>query len=207
MAAIYHAGGNSNTANGIGRLPNGAAAGGGGGAAAAGGGAEGWLRPAWQAEQRRIEGLELLDELEEWRLLQVGRAFKRFCLGFDGLFLVRNPPCRIATGLPRLARHPCVAYQSGMGGCQHQWGTERCKIACKSCRGCQLAPWWSSTLSHYLSVLYHTEVYCMIWFACTLVCMYLQEHYCLALGVLGDGPSGGWLADALRLQQLAALTK
>jgi hypothetical protein len=29
------------------------------------------LRPSWQAERRRIEGLELLDELEEWVLLQV----------------------------------------------------------------------------------------------------------------------------------------
>jgi hypothetical protein len=29
------------------------------------------LRLSWQAERRRIEGLELLDELEEWRLLQV----------------------------------------------------------------------------------------------------------------------------------------
>lgn len=32
----------------------------------------GWLRPWWQAERVRIERLELLDELEEWRLLQVG---------------------------------------------------------------------------------------------------------------------------------------
>lgn len=32
----------------------------------------GWLRPSWQVERQRIEGLELLDELEEWKLLQVG---------------------------------------------------------------------------------------------------------------------------------------
>lgn len=31
----------------------------------------GWLRPSWQAERVRIERLELLDELEEWKLLQV----------------------------------------------------------------------------------------------------------------------------------------
>jgi hypothetical protein len=31
----------------------------------------GWLRPSGQAERVRIEGLELLDELEEWKLLQV----------------------------------------------------------------------------------------------------------------------------------------
>jgi hypothetical protein len=33
-----------------------------------------WLRQHWQQDRKRIEGLELLDELEEWRLLQVGRA-------------------------------------------------------------------------------------------------------------------------------------
>lgn len=30
-----------------------------------------WLRPEWQQERARIERLELLDELEEWHLLQV----------------------------------------------------------------------------------------------------------------------------------------
>jgi hypothetical protein len=36
-----------------------------------GGSGGGWLRPEWQAERRRIERLEMLDELEEWLLLQV----------------------------------------------------------------------------------------------------------------------------------------
>lgn len=31
----------------------------------------GWLHGQWRAERRRIERLELLDELEEWILLQV----------------------------------------------------------------------------------------------------------------------------------------
>lgn len=122
MAAV-HAGGSNGGSSGSSRLPASVRPGSPGiaaaGASAAGGGGgaddddvvgvcsrqqqevNGWLRPRWQAERRRIEGLEMLDELEEWKLL--------------------------------------------------------------------------------------------------------QEHYCLAVGVLGDGP-GSWLAEALQLQQLAALT-
>jgi hypothetical protein len=64
MAAVYHGGcsGNSNGAGGT------AAA----AAAAAAGASSGWLRPGWVSERCRIERLELLDELEEWRLMQVG---------------------------------------------------------------------------------------------------------------------------------------
>jgi hypothetical protein len=50
MAAVYH-----------GRSSSGSAA----------AGCGGWLRPAWVSERARIERLELLDELEEWRLMQV----------------------------------------------------------------------------------------------------------------------------------------
>lgn len=42
-------------------------------------------------------------------------------------------------------------------------------------------------------------------FSLWCVCASVQEHYCLAVGVLGDEPDG-WLAEALQLQQLAALT-
>lgn len=35
------------------------------------GSVRGWLCPSWQAERSRVERLELLDELEEWKLLQV----------------------------------------------------------------------------------------------------------------------------------------
>jgi len=35
-------------------------------------------------------------------------------------------------------------------------------------------------------------------------CLVLQGHYCLALGVLGDGPDA-WLSEALQLSRLAAL--
>lgn len=47
--------------------------------------ASGWLRPGWEAERRRIEGLEMLDELEEWKLLQVRVA----------VWLQRQQQCRI----------------------------------------------------------------------------------------------------------------
>lgn len=69
MAAIYHAGGSSSTRQRPGNgLPGGLLQ----PAAAAGAGSNaGWLRPSWQAERGRIERLELLDELEEWKLLQV----------------------------------------------------------------------------------------------------------------------------------------
>ncbi|KAF6261105.1 S-adenosyl-L-methionine-dependent methyltransferase [Scenedesmus sp. NREL 46B-D3] len=60
MAAVYHGGSRGGTSCGA-------------GAAAAG--CCGWLRPAWVAERGRIERLELLDELEEWRLLQ-----EHYCL-------------------------------------------------------------------------------------------------------------------------------
>jgi len=43
-----------------------------GASAAADDAGSGWLRPSWQVERQRIERLELLDELEEWKLLQVG---------------------------------------------------------------------------------------------------------------------------------------
>jgi hypothetical protein len=76
MAAVYYGGSSSSSSGGRGRpfgLPHAPAA------AAAGSddsssSDSGWLAPSWQSERRRIESLEFLDELEEWRLLQVRRG-------------------------------------------------------------------------------------------------------------------------------------
>ncbi|WIA20144.1 hypothetical protein OEZ85_005994 [Tetradesmus obliquus] len=60
MAAVYH--GRSSGS-------------GSGSSSGAAGGCGGWLRPFWCGERGRIERLELLDELEEWRLMQ-----EHYCL-------------------------------------------------------------------------------------------------------------------------------
>lgn len=80
MAAVYYSGSSNSSSSSTPGRHQGAIA------AAAGGAGGGWLRASWQAERRRIEGLELLDELEEWKLLQV--CWEGGCRGGEGTRLL-----------------------------------------------------------------------------------------------------------------------
>jgi ABC-type proline/glycine betaine transport system substrate-binding protein len=39
-----------------------------------------WWSPGWLAERARIQRLEMLDEVEEWQLLQVGVHVREGCI-------------------------------------------------------------------------------------------------------------------------------
>lgn len=79
MAAVYY-GGSSSSIHSNGSAIPGVAAGCSAPAGPAAAAAAGWLRPQWQAERVRTERLELMDELEEWRLMQVTCCGLAACL-------------------------------------------------------------------------------------------------------------------------------
>jgi hypothetical protein len=95
MAAVYH---------GRSRSGSSSSSSSSGGAAAEG---SGWLRPGWVAERGRIERLELLDELEEWQLMQVGPEM-HICLVTPGMQCsVRLQAWVFSSGATAAGQRPC----------------------------------------------------------------------------------------------------
>jgi hypothetical protein len=180
----------------------------------------GWLHGQWRAERRRIERLELLDELEEWILLQVrvwgkegGAAPVLVTIPSDSVndreigeevTLQGAQCCLLGLGMGS-SEWVSLTLSAGSGYPSHYSSHSACMDGgamrqtissisqttySKGCAATSLCP-YKHPCTHPPSNLLLPNIH--------------QEHYVLVLGVAGDDSPGGWLAAALHLGRLKAL--